>query len=485
MRHARGPSRKKAAQRKALPARKVIQSKSGSSSADQLQARAVDRSQQRRVRDDLISKARYGKITAEQAEDEAQAAGLAPLASRPPAAEFDPMKESRWTLLQAIAWVAWRDSILVMEQNQEYRSRYTCWFFRPWKEPDGTSFKVQEGWFLEPLCPSSALYLALQDCRMRAEGDLPASARFTTREAEAELWKALLADSLKAEGFDKSGSPVEIPARDWAHLKMYEERGQPVLKYKALDVPPAFTEIRFKRADVTSIWPRSVDPDTLDLGNITEQHFELMLSDAAYVPFSVAVCWVATKGGRKLVSMRDEMEWKRSAKILLSGVSASQIGIIGCGDDQEGRQLPATAFDSVDCPHPYSIDIRYLFAEQTHVRCFFPSNDEGWKSGYDDQFFLEGRRRPHWTRLRLRRDQVLKLQPKLILKANLEVECRNWLEGLMRLHSKRPKSKPDLMREAKANFSGLGKRQSERAWADAINATGNTEWTKKGPVRKV
>ena len=165
---------------------------------------------------------------------------------------------------------------------------------------------------------------------MRAEAELPASARFNTGEAEAELWKALLADSLKAEAFDISGSSVEIPARDWARLKMYEEQNKPVLKFKALDVPPAFTEILFKRADVTSIWPRSqyitTDPDTLDLGNITDQHFELMLSDVAYVPFSVAVCWVATKGGRKSVSMRDEMEWKRSAKTLLAGVSASHIG---------------------------------------------------------------------------------------------------------------------------------------------------------------
>lgn len=88
-----------------------------------------------------------------------------------------------------------------------------------------------------------------------------------TGEAEAELWKALLANSLTGEGFDKSGSPVEIPARHWAYLKMYEERDKPVLKYKALDVPPAFTEVLFKRADVTSIWPRSpyvtVDPETL------------------------------------------------------------------------------------------------------------------------------------------------------------------------------------------------------------------------------
>jgi hypothetical protein len=271
MRNVRGPSRKKAAERKAPSRTNVIRSRSGTRSVDRLQSQAGN--EQRRLRDDLISRARYGKITADQAEDEARAAGLSTLASRPQAAEFDPMKESRWTLLQAIAWIAWRDTNLVMEQNQEYRSRYTCWFFRAWKEPDGTSFKVQEGWFLESLCASSALYLTLQDSRMRAEEDLPASARFTPREAETELWKALLADSLKAEGIDKSGSPVEIPARAWAYLKIYEEGDRPVLKYQALDVPPAFTDILFKRADVTSIWPRpqhiTVDPEQLDLGNIT------------------------------------------------------------------------------------------------------------------------------------------------------------------------------------------------------------------------
>jgi hypothetical protein len=43
------------------------------------------------LRDELISKARVGEVTPEQAEAEAKAAGLPPFESQPGRAEFDPM----------------------------------------------------------------------------------------------------------------------------------------------------------------------------------------------------------------------------------------------------------------------------------------------------------------------------------------------------------------------------------------------------------
>jgi hypothetical protein len=486
--NARGASRKKAAERKALSSLANIRKQSKAGLVHKPSAGPLDADAKRHLRDDLLSKARYGKISPEEAEAEALAAGLAPFAAEPSAAEFDPMKEDRWSLLQAIAWIAWRDATLVMEQNPAYRSRYTCWFHRPWAEPDGNEFNAHEGWFIESLHPPSALGLKLEDDRMRSEGELPASARFTSVQAQAELWKALLADSLKAEAFDRTNSFVEIPAGAWAHLEMYEERNQQVLKFQPLD-PAVYINVRFRRTDITSIWPRpiyaAVDTDALDLGNITEQHFGLMLSEEAYVPFSVAVCWIAAGGGRKIVSIKDEAEWKTAAKSLLSHLAAAKIEVIGCGDDRESRSLLATAFDSVDCPHPYGRRIQYDLPEhKTYIRCVFYSDDEHWKDGYNDQFFLEGKVRPHWTHLRVRRAGVLEQWPPPPTTANLEVACYKWLKELMAKFKHRPKLKSHLLGEARDKFPGLSKNQSERAWARATNE-GPPGWRKRGPVERV
>lgn len=485
MRNESGPSKKKVPKRKAnSPRKQIVRAISRAETADSSYLRPLD--QRLSLRDDLISKARDGAITADEAEKQARDAGVGPLASRPDPAEFDPMKESRWTMLQTIAWIAWRDDALVMDQNPEYRKSCIEWIFRPWSAPEGTKFVRHEGWFLESSPPPRLIRLNFQNPPRRSESEPSALSHLTPGMAEAELWKALQADSLKAEAFDKAGCVVEIPVREWAYLKVYEERDKQVLKHGPLDVQE-FTEMRFKRLDVLSIWPRShyvpINLDTVDLGNITQQHFGLMLSGDAYVPFSVAVCWIATKSGLKTVSMRDETEWKCAAKVMLSHVSATHIGIIGCGDDAESRPLPATAFDSIDCPHPCSTNIGYLLGERTFVRSVFYLGDEDWKRGYDDQFFMQGKRRPHWTRLRVHRKQVLDNFPEPPPTANLETACFKWLLELMKVHKFRPKPKRDLLEEARAKFPGLGVNQSERAWTKAVR-DGSGEWSRRGPIAK-
>jgi hypothetical protein len=61
-------------------------------------------------RDVLISKVQHGELTPEQAEAEAAANSLPPFEKTPDLAEYDPLMESRWTLVMAVAWIAWRDS---------------------------------------------------------------------------------------------------------------------------------------------------------------------------------------------------------------------------------------------------------------------------------------------------------------------------------------------------------------------------------------
>jgi hypothetical protein len=78
-------------------------------------------------RDVLISKVQHGELTPEQAETEAAAQGLPPFETTPDPARYDPMTESRWTLVMAIAWIAWRDIKYVQECGSEFSSKCTIW----------------------------------------------------------------------------------------------------------------------------------------------------------------------------------------------------------------------------------------------------------------------------------------------------------------------------------------------------------------------
>ena len=210
------------------------------------------------LRDKLVKQARDQKITPQQAEAQAKAAGLPPFQTTPEFAAFDPMAESRWTFVEAVAWIAWRDLQLVMEQRSEYRRLCTRWVFREWNEPLQGERKLaqREGWVLEPWPPSTTLGLRSLDDSLRREGQFPASSCLTPREARTALWQALSESRLKAEGFDKSGAVVEIPAREWAHLILFQECDRDSFKYDALDDEQPYTKLRLKRQDVLDIWPR-------------------------------------------------------------------------------------------------------------------------------------------------------------------------------------------------------------------------------------
>jgi hypothetical protein len=209
------------------------------------------------LRDELISKARTGETTPEIAEAQAKDAGLPPLASTPDLVEFDPMRESRWTLVMVIVWIAWRDLNHVAEQQANYRERSTHWIFREWKQPsnDGKKFTRQEGWFLEVWHPANFLRLLLEHEYLRSTGELPATSEYSPADAELELRRALSDAKLKAEGFNRNGDLVEIPAREWARLQRFQERDRDVFKYNAIDHDEPYKEILFQRDELIALWP--------------------------------------------------------------------------------------------------------------------------------------------------------------------------------------------------------------------------------------
>ena len=164
-------------------------------------------------RDELISLARHGKVTPEEAEAEAQASGLEPFEHQLELPAFDPMHEPWWTIAMAVAWIAWRDLKRVRENCAGFRKECTHWIFREWKQPveGGTKFAVQAGWFLETLSPPTTVRLLLMEAALVARGEVPATSQMSVRDAEAALWRALSECHLVAAGLDEEGRPQKFP----------------------------------------------------------------------------------------------------------------------------------------------------------------------------------------------------------------------------------------------------------------------------------
>ena len=63
---------------------------------------------------------RHSTMTPQAAEEEAARLGCGPLAHSPPAECFDPMQQTHWTFLMALAWVIFRNPSEVRSVNNDY-----------------------------------------------------------------------------------------------------------------------------------------------------------------------------------------------------------------------------------------------------------------------------------------------------------------------------------------------------------------------------
>src|SRR5215470_6868172 len=202
------------------------------------------------ARDRLISLVRYGKVTPQVAEAEAAARGWPPFELMPAFGTLDPLEETRWTIVMAVAWIAWRDIELTRSQSAEFRSECTHWIFREWNQPikNGTVFTRRAGWFLETWSKPTTVRLAFLEDILNAKGELPSTRKMSVRAAEKELWRALSEGRLTAEGMDISGKPVDIPEREWPYLQLFEECERDALKYDALGRFEPFKRVHLRRS---------------------------------------------------------------------------------------------------------------------------------------------------------------------------------------------------------------------------------------------
>lgn len=448
------------------------------------------------LRDDLISRARYGEITPEQAEAEALANGLEPFACKPALPAFDPMHETRWTITMAIAWIAWRDLELVRENYPGIRSEWWYWIFREWNEPidGGTSFARRAGWFLETRPEATAVWLSLSEAVMEPGDELPASYQMKASEAKKVLWRSLSQGDLTAEALNEQGRPTDIPAREWSYLKLFEDGKRDVLRYDALDRAEPFTKVKLKRDDLMRLWPEVQVAAVIDGDAATWQIEREMLQPlleqavAGFVPLCAAVHWIMTGGGARPTTINDRTVWQDSTEKLRALITSGEIELNGL---RRGRglteRIPGEALAVIlILPPLYNTLDQITLDAPSHIVCTPYVDAEHWSKDFNDQLYERNTAGATWTHLQVKKSQVLKFWPRSAPVVRAQNDCGRWLTALMRESpNTRPQPKMQYWTQAKNRFRSLTLRQFKRAWDNSISESGASGWAKAGrPAKK-
>jgi hypothetical protein len=441
-------------------------------------------------RDELISLVRHGKVTPEEAEAEAKANGFEPFEQQPQLPAFDPIQEPWWTIVMAVAWIAWRDLKQVRENCAGFRKECTHWIFREWKQPveGGTKFAVQAGWFLETLSPPTTVRLLLMEAALVATGEVPATSQMSVRDAEAALWRALSECHLIATGLNNEGRPTEIPAREWLYLKLFEDDHRDALKYDALDRREPFTKIVLRRDDLLNLWPRAAAAVHSESWPIESYMLEPVSrpGSAGFVALCSALQWIMTSGGLRPVMMDDKDEWDRAVALLWPLICGGNIELIGL---HRGRALtervPPEALTLVRPLQPLRTEIAdMLLSAPSHIACTPYVDEEHWRRDSNDKLYENGQPGPAWTHLQIRKSDLLERWPTSEPKIKAEGDCCRWLvDEIHKSPTCRPKPKSAFWAQAKDRFKPIARRQFNRAWDKALAETGIVSWAKAGRPR--
>ena len=439
-------------------------------------------------RNEIISLARYGKITPEAAEAEAAANGWKPFATQPSVPEFEPMRESRWTITMAIAWIAWRDLKLVRENSQKFSSECWHWFFREWQQPDnsGERFQRHEGWFLESWSEPTAVRLLIEEKWLERHNALPPTTRLSVTDAEGALWDALGNQQLVAEALDSSGIPVDVPPREWSYLKLFEEGKRDSLKYDVLDRVNPYREVKLRRHDVLRLWPPPEQPQAEPETHCVEPEMYEPLTrpgDEGLVPLCAALHWIMTARGTVTVELDDRDAWRLACHAILPFLHSGEIALVGMPRGGSlSEQIPGYALGAIKILPPLNAPIAdILLNSPPHIATSIFLGIDTWREHFSDRLFLSGEAVAAWTHLQLRKSEVLQRWPRPYPTNDAEAACVKWLlEEIRKSPQKRPRTRAKFSKEAKQKFRRLGKRQFDRAWDKAVEQA--PAWKKPGPT---
>jgi hypothetical protein len=438
-------------------------------------------------RNEIISLVRHGTMTPEQAEAHALAKGWEPFATRPEMPAFDPMRESRWTIAMAIAWIAWRDDELVRQNSLKFSSECWDWVWRKWNQPTnaGTEFTLRAGWFLEQWNEPTAIRLLIQEVGLKRRNSLPETARLSVAKAEEVLWEALGVECLVAEALDANGRPTAVPAREWSYLKLFEERKRDVIKYDALDRTPPYTEVKFKRVDVLRLWPAvSQYRELKPLGFVESGQIASLGRGRreGYVPLCTALLWIMTDCGARQIRIDDVDAWSAAVASLMPFLQSEEVQLTGLPRNGGlAATVPGHALALVKIlPLLQTVPADCLLDAPSHIDCSPFYDSESWMRDLNDKLYLTGRIGAEWTHLQVKKAQILEHWLRPTPKANAGVKCFDWLvQKMQKSPTVKRTPKGRLREEAQDKFS-VAQRQFDRIWDNAIEKTGATAWSNAG-----
>jgi hypothetical protein len=356
-------------------------------------------------RDDLIDNVKYGRITPDEAEAEAVRLGLGKLASEPNGSQFDPMRETWWSLPMTVAWMAWRSPDRVREFWDTYRSECWDWHFREWRNgPDGP---VHAGHFLEQRRPATLLLLSLAESYDSAHGLLPHGA-ISINEAKAKLWEALSEHTLQATGISTdSGERVAIPDYAWRDLRDIEERGRDALRMREVSgvwSNRGYNDVALRRQNIMAIWqPHRLEERGYSLPALVKPE------GPGYMPLYFAAQWIATCGGNLEIDPCDLPVWQNAFVQLLSRIASEQVAVTGVRQGERER-VAGHVFANIQVDYPFSdTPFNLLVSDELYLSCCVYIDKEHWQKGWND--VLETRQGCKWSKLMVLKSDVARCWP--------------------------------------------------------------------------
>ncbi len=354
-----------------------------------------------RRRDTLFDDVRYGRLSPDEAEAEAQRLGVGPLVRQPDPAGFDPLREAHWTVAMAVAWIAWRTPDQVRDAWDVYRAKRCRWGFRRWRVgPDG---EVYEGHVLEPLSQANLSRLGMLEAYQRSCHDDNAEVP-SVASAVSSLLDALRQGALKATGRTRqSRSRTNIPTEQWQDLEFvkHDDRDIARCERRGSNLQPWYEDVTMRTADIRAIWPPLAP---------TGSALPLPMRPACggYMPLSCAAHWIATAGATVEVSDDDRLVWQAAYKTLLNGIEAGKVEVIGLKGDARER---IEGFHFADCRVSIVLVNRgeNLIPDGLSLLSYPYIDDVHWRDGFDDS--LRVRHEVRWSRLMVNKDHVAALWP--------------------------------------------------------------------------
>jgi hypothetical protein len=356
---------------------------------------------QDRGRDDLIDDVQNDRMSPEAAEEEAARLGLPPLAPVPDPASYNPMGETWWTLVMAIAWIAWRSPRKVCEFWDTYRRE--CWDWHSGVR-QGPGTPVQGRWFLKQREPATLSRLILEAKYDKANGLL----RISVEDVKAKLWKVLSDNVMQATGMERPNGeePVLIPDHEWCDLAPFQRKGRTVLlvrKGQSVSGASGYNDVMVRRQSVMALWP-------LDRRDCDKLLPPTMSPDGpGYMPLYCAAQWIATRGGNFTFDPHHTPNWHAPYADLLARIAPGEVTVTGVQDGIGGK-LDPHLFASVRAAYPFSYEpLDLILSEDLYLASCAYINEEHWRAGSDDN--LQNRRGVKVARIQVLKTDVVRWWP--------------------------------------------------------------------------